>query len=125
MRKRGMVVGLFCILLVIVACATTFTQGIYREQATSLSSYKIINGTITDLRSQGLVTDDGWKKYADMANKFLDKHKEVSLAMVAYSNGQGTQGAVELAQKSLLEALNVLKEYYFKTVSKDKQKPLF
>jgi hypothetical protein len=124
--KRKLLFGVaFLMVLALVACAASFNQIVYREQATSLSGYKIINGTFMDLRSQGLITDEGWKKYADLANKFLDSHKNVSTAMVAYVNNQTTQGTVELAQKAMVAAMDVLKKYYFDTIPKDKQKPLF
>jgi hypothetical protein len=115
-----------CLILVFMAgCTATFTQVMYREQATSLSSYKVINNTLTDMRANGLVSDEGWKQYSTYANRFLDAHRDVSKAMAEYKRGQTPQSAVELAQKFMLMALEELKKYYFKTVPADQQKPLF
>ena len=129
MRMRKIVKpGLILIVLALfLGCAATFSQTIYREQATSLSLYKgIINPALTDLRAQGLITDAGWKKYSDLANTFLDKHKALSLAMVKYSTDGGTsQSAVNLAEAAMQEALTDLKSFYLLTVPASQQKPLF
>jgi hypothetical protein len=125
-KKASKFMAYMVVFMLLAGCAATFSQLMYREQATSLSSYKIINSTLTDLRAQGLITDQGWKQYSDLANAFLDKHKMVSLAMVKYSTDGGTsQAAVNLAQQAMQVALDALKAYYLKTVPADRQKPLF
>lgn len=123
MRRKIALFGLALVLL--IGCAASFTQIVYREQTTSLSSYKMINDTLTDLRANGLITDQGWIDYSILANKFLDAHKNISTAMAEYKRGQTPQGAVELAQRAMLYALDQLKKYYISKVPKDQQKPLF
>lgn len=122
--QRKLLAGVL-ILAFLVACGATFTQIVYREQTTSLSTYKMINDTLTDMRANGLVSDQGWVQYSTLANKFLDTHRDLSKAMAAYKRGQATQTQVELIQKAMLFALNQLKDYYFKQVPSEKQKPLF
>lgn len=125
MKRKTLWFAAVILIAFAVGCAASFTQIMYRSQATSLSTYKIINDTITDMRAFGLVSDEGWVQYAKLANNFLDRHKEVSLVMVAYKRGESPQNAVELAQRVMLVALDALKKHYIKIVPPDQQKPLF
>ena len=112
-------------ILLLAGCAATFSQVVYRSQATSMGVYKLVNSELTDLRANALVSDQGWAEYSALANKFLDAHKEVSLAMVKYKQGKAPQSTIELTQKAMLLALEKVKEYYLSKIPKDKQKALF
>jgi len=119
-------------LLGMVACAgpakapdDPFAYGVYRFLSTSTTSYKTINGTFTEFRSAGLISDAGWAEYEKVGNKFVDEHQALSRAMAEYKRGEKPQSAVELVQKALQKALKELKEYYLSKVPKEQQKPLF
>ena len=102
-----------------------FAYGVYRFLSTSTTSYKCINGTFTEFRSAGLISDAGWAEYEKVGNKFVDEHQALSRAMAEYKRGEKPQSAVELVQKALQKALKELKEYYLSKVPKEQQKPLF
>ena len=119
-------------LLGMVACAgpakapdDPFAYGVYRFLSTSTTSYKTINGTFTEFRSAGLISDAGWAEYEKVGNKFVDEHQALSRAMAEYKRGEKPQSAVELVQKALQKALAELKEYYLNKIPKEQQKPLF
>jgi hypothetical protein len=119
-------------LLGMVACAPRvkapddpFAYGVYRFLSTSNTSYKTINGTFTEFRSAGLISDAGWAEYEKIGNKFVDEHQALSRAMAEYKRGEKPQSAVELVQKALQKALAELKEYYLNKIPKEQQKPLF
>ena len=102
-----------------------FAYAIYQFLSTSAVSYKTINGTFTEFRSAGLISDAGWAEYAKVGNKFVDEHQALSWAMVQYKRGERPQSEVELVQKALQKVLAELKEYYLNKIPKDQQKPLF
>lgn len=102
-----------------------FAYGVYGTLSTAAESYKVINGTFTDLRAARLISDAGWAEYEKIANRFIDEHQALSRAMAAYKRGERSQAAVELAQKAMLKALEELKTYYSAKVPAEKQKPLF
>ena len=102
-----------------------FAYGVYRFLSTSTTSYKTINGTFTEFRSAGLISDAGWAEYEKIGNKFVDEHQALSLAMAEYKRGEKPQSAIELVQKALQKALAELKEYYLNKIPKEQQKPLF
>uniref|UniRef100_A0A6M3INX6 Uncharacterized protein n=1 Tax=viral metagenome TaxID=1070528 RepID=A0A6M3INX6_9ZZZZ len=130
MKKK--VVGIFIMALILglmFGCAANvkdqFAYGTQGTLSTTLGTYKLINNTFTDLRVQGLITDEGWAQYDKMANKFLDEHIKVSKAMAAYKRGETTASAVDVAIGLMQEALRELRSYYISTIPKDKQQPLF
>lgn len=102
-----------------------FAYSMQGTLSTTLGTYKLINNTFTDLRAQGLITDEGWTSFSAKANKFIDEHIKVSKAMAAYKRGEGTQSAVDVAAGLMQEALKELRDYYLSTIPKDKQQPLF
>lgn len=119
-------------LIGIVACALPqkapedpFAYDAYRFLSTSATSYKTINGTFTEFRAAGLISDAGWAEYEKMGNKFVDEHQALSKAMAEYKRGEKPQSAVELVQKALQKILAELKEYYLSKIPKEQQKPLF
>jgi hypothetical protein len=130
--RTMIIVASIVALLGMVACAgpakapdDPFAYGVYRFLSTSTTSYKTINGTFTEFRSAGLISDAGWAEYEKIGNKFVDEHQALSRAMAEYKRGEKPQSAVELVQKALRKALAELKEYYLNKIPKDQQKPLF
>jgi hypothetical protein len=115
-----------------VACAPRvkapddpFAYSAYQFLSTSATTYKTINGTFTEFRSAGLISDAGWAEYEKVGNKFIDEHQALSKAMAEYKRGEKPQSAVELVQKALQKVLAELKEYYLSKIPKEQQKPLF
>jgi len=102
-----------------------FAYSAYRSLSTSATTYKMINGTFTEMRATGLISDAGWAEYEKIGNKFVDEHQALSKAMAEYKRGEKPQSAVELVQKALQKALAELTEYYQKKIPKEQQKPLF
>ena len=130
--RTMIIVASIVALLGMVACAgpakapdDPFAYGVYRFLSTSTTSYKTINGTFTEFRSAGLISDAGWAEYEKIGNKFVDEHQALSRAMAEYKRGEKPQSAVELVQKALQKALAELKEYYLSKIPKEQQKPLF
>jgi len=130
--RTMIIVASIVALLGMVACAgpakapdDPFAYGVYRFLSTSTTSYKTINGTFTEFRSAGLISDAGWAEYEKVGNKFVDEHQALSWAMVQYKRGERPQSEVELVQKALQKVLAELKEYYLNKIPKDQQKPLF
>jgi len=124
-RKMALFFGVALILGLVYGCAGSFTQIVYREQVTSMATYKIINDTLTQMRADNMITDDGWKNYSGLANNFIDSHKDVSKAMAEYKRGETPQSAIEALQKIMLAALDKLRDYYISKVPADQRKPLF
>ncbi len=128
MKSRKCII-LILLCFVLMSCAwgqvkDQFAYTTYGALKTSLSSYKVINGVFTDLRSVNQVSDSAWIQYSKLANAFLDGHIKSDKAMSAYKNGVATQGQVEAAVGLLNIALRELTDYYLKQIPTDKQKPL-